>query len=510
LAYNGSVPRKYLKMVRLLFLALALSLASGADLKSKIDELVSKTPALGNAFAGLQVVSLPSGRVLYERNQDRLFTPASNMKLFTTALALVRLGPQYRFKTQVGSDAPADTPIDADGTLAGDLVFAGGGDPTLSGREYPYQYHPGSQAGANYSFRAVEELADQLVARGLKRIDGDIVGDDRRYVWEPHGEGWSSGDALWEYGAPVSALILNDNSFAVTIRPAAHAGDLAHIMLSPSLEYFSIDNRVRTEAGGARKLAFDRSSSGRQLHIVGVIPAGDAGITELLAVDDPAVYVGEVLRDALLRRGIAVQGSDVARHRFSDDAPDSPEATTLHFVLAEKTSPPLSEILRVVDKVSQNLHAEVMLREVGLVTGHSGSREGGLAEMQDFLTTAGISKDAYRFMDGSGLSRGTLVSPAAITKLLGYMYKSSNRDLWMSLLPIAGVDGTLATRFQDHPEAQAIRAKTGSLSHVRAMSGYADTTRYGPVAFSFVVNNFDAPTVEISRLLDQIGMALLE
>ena len=277
------------------------------------------------------------------------------------------------------------------------MVFAGGGDPSLSGREYPYQYHPGSQAGTNYSFRAVEELADQLVARGLKRIDGDIVGDDRRYVWEPHGEGWSSGDALWEYGAAVSALILNDNSFAVTIRPSVHTGDLAHIMLSPSLEYFSIDNRVRTEAGGARKLAFGRSANGRQLHIVGVIPAGDAGMTELLAVDDPAVYAAEVLRDTLLRRGIAVQGRAVARHRFSDDATDSPEATALSFVLAEKTSPPLSEILRVVDKVSQNLHAEVMLREVGLVTGHSGSREGGLAEMQEFLTSAGISKDAYRF-----------------------------------------------------------------------------------------------------------------
>src|SRR5260370_6121685 len=122
-------------MSRLLFLSLALSIASGADLKSKIDELVSKTPALGNAFIGLQVVSLPSGRVLYERNPDRLFVPASNMKLFTTALALERLGPQYRFKTQIGSD----TPIDADGTLVGDLVLVGGGDPTLSGREAPHQ-----------------------------------------------------------------------------------------------------------------------------------------------------------------------------------------------------------------------------------------------------------------------------------------------------------------------------------------------------------------------------------
>src|SRR5580704_17858813 len=219
-------------MSRFVFVALALSIAWGADLKSKIDELVSKSRAVTNAFVGLQVVSLPSGRVLYERNADRLFTPASNMKLFTTALALMKLGAQYRFKSQIGSDAP----IDADGTLAGDLVFLGGGDPTLSGREYPYQYHPGSQAGANYSFRAVKEMASQLVVRGLKRITGDIVGDDRRYVWEPHGEGWSTGDALWEYGAPVSALIVNDNSFAVTIRPAAHAGDLAHMTLSPNFE----------------------------------------------------------------------------------------------------------------------------------------------------------------------------------------------------------------------------------------------------------------------------------
>ena len=130
--------------------------------------------------------------------------------------------------------------------------------------------------------------------------------------------------------------------------------------------------------------------------------------------------------------------------------------------------------------------------------------------MQEFLTGAGISKDAYRFSDGSGLSRATLVSPAAINKLLAYLYKPGNRELWMSLLPVAGVDGTLATRFQNHPEAQAIRAKTGSLSHVRAMSGYAETPRYGPVAFSFLVNNFDAPTVEVNRLLDQIGVALLE
>ena len=493
-----------------LFLSLSLSIACGADLQSRIDELLAKTPAVADAFVGLEVVSLTNGRVLYAHNPDRLFVPASNMKLFTTALALVRLGPQYRFKTQIG----ADSEIDGDGRLSGDLLFAGGGDPSLSGREYPYQYHPGPQAGTPYSFRAVEELADQLVARGLKRIDGDIVGDDRRYVWEPRVEGWSNGDAMWEYGAPVSALILDDNSFALTVRPGVHAGDLAQISLSPSFEYFSIDNRARTSSGGARKLEFDRSANGRQLHIAGVIPPGDGGTTELLALDDPAVYAAEVLRDALLRRGIAIRGNAVARHRFSDEAPESSGATSekarLAVVFAEKTSPPLPEILRVVDKVSQNLHAEVMLREVGLFSGRSGSREGGLAEMKEFLTGAGISKDAYRFTDGSGLSRGTLVSPAAITKLLEFMYKPAYRDLWIGLLPIGGVDGTLGERFEDHPEAQAIHAKTGSLSHVRAMSGYAITPRHGPVAFSFLVNNFDAPAAEIRRLLDQIGMVLLK
>lgn len=493
-------------MRRLLFLSLAVSIASAADLTSKIGELVSKAPALANAFAGLQVVSLTSGKVLYEHNQDRLFVPASNMKLFSTAMALVKLGPQYVFKTQIG----ADVPIDADGVLASDLVLVGGGDPTLSGREYPYQYHAGSQAGTSYSFRAVDELADQLVARGLKRVGGDIVGDDRRYVWEPRSDGWSTGDALWEYGAPVSALILNDNSFAVTIRPAAHAGDLAHVTLSPSFEYFSIDNRIRTEAGGVRKVGFDRSADGRQLHMAGMIPAGDPGMTELLAVDDPAVYAAEVLRDALLRRGIVVLGRAIARHRFTDDPAESAAPAIPAVILAERRSPPLAEILRVIDKVSQNLHAEVMLREAGLESGHSGSREGGLAAMQEFLASAGISKDAYRFTDGSGLSRGTLVTPAAIAKLLAYMYKSSNREVWMGLLPVAGVDGTLATRFQDHPEAQAIRAKTGSLSHVRAMSGYAESPRYGPLAFSLLVNNFTAPTKDISHLLDKIGLALLE
>jgi serine-type D-Ala-D-Ala carboxypeptidase/endopeptidase (penicillin-binding protein 4) len=476
----------------------------GAGLKSKIDQIIAESPALSHAFAGIEVLNLKDGKILYQLNADHLFVPASNMKLFTSALALERLGPDYLFHTRIA----ADRPLDADGTLAADLIFVGGGDPSLSGRAYPYQYRAGASPAADYSFRAVDDLADQLVSHGLKRVDGDIVGDDRRYVWEPHAGVWSAGDATWDYGAPVSALIVDDNSLAVTVRPGRRAGDPARVTVSPAFEYFSIDNRVRTVLRGESKVRFERPS-GRQLHVWGTLRAGGPGTTELLAVDDPALYAAAVLRDALERRGVAIRGRAVARHRFSDDGQTA--ATELPVVLAERTSPPLSELLEVLDKESQNLHAEVMLREVGFAKKQVGSREAGLAEMEAFLARdAGIPKSSFEFTDGSGLSRTTLVEPDAVVRLLAYMYKSSDRKLWLSLLPIAGADGTLARRFDDRPEARAIHAKTGTLTHVRAISGYVIAPDRDPLAFSLLVNNYDAPGPAITHVLDRIVLALLE
>jgi len=448
----------------------------------------------------MEVMSLSSGRVLYEHNQNQLFVPASNTKLFTTALALLRLGPQYRFTTLI----VADRAIDANGTLFGDLILVGGGDPTLSGREYPYRYRP--NAPPEYSFRAIEDFASQLTGRGLKRIDGDIVGDDRRYVWSPYPGGWSFGDVPWEYGAPVSALVLNDNSFALTLRPGNRVGEVARISLTPAFEYFRFDNRVRTIAAGDRKVEIERAPGARQLHLTGSIPVDDPGFTQLLAVDDPALYAASVLRDALIRRGVSIHGQPIARHRF---AGDGDETVKPRVTLAERSSPPLAEILQVVDKVSQNLHAEIMLREVAQSIRHPGSNEAGLTELRNFLNDVGVAKDDYRFVDGSGLSRNTLVTPSAIVKLLAYMYKSDLRELWTGLLPIAGVDGTLAKRFPDHPEARAIHAKTGTLSHVRANSGYLNAPSLGPLAFSVLINNYDAPTAEINKFLDAFELALL-
>jgi D-alanyl-D-alanine carboxypeptidase/D-alanyl-D-alanine-endopeptidase (penicillin-binding protein 4) len=482
--------------------ALAIPLSAGSDLPTKLDSIIATAPALSRAFVGAQVVRLSDGQVLYAHNSERLFVPASNMKLFTTALALSMLGTDYRLTTQIG----AQVPIDATGTLAGDLELVGGGDPSLSGREYPYHSH--SSPGAVYSFSAIEELADQLIARGLKRIDGNVAGDDSRYVWEPQPGGWSSDSATREYGAPVSALILDDNTFALTVRPAGRAGDLARITLAPPFENFAIDNRVVTVGRGERKIEFYRSASGRELHVWGRIPIADPGFAQALAIGDPALYAAEVLRDALLRRGVAIRGEAVARHRFPDESTVSgPKANV---VLAERRSPPLLDLLQVVDKVSQNLHAEILLREVAVASGHAGSVEAGLDAMDDFLAGIGVTKADHQLTDGSGLSRATLVTPAAVAKLLAYMNQSKYREAWFNLLPIGGEDGTLGRRFAEHPEARNIRAKTGTLDHVRALSGYADTPKYGRVAFSFLVNNFEGPGTGVTASLDQLALALLQ
>jgi len=486
----------------LLALALIAPLATAADLASRLDHIVDTSGALSHAFVGMRVVRLSDGHVLYARNSERLFVPASNMKLFTTALALSKLGAEYRLSTQIGASAP----MDAEGALPGDLELIGGGDPSLSGREYPYRSH--TAPAALYSFRAIDELADQLAAHGLKRIDGNIVGDDSRYVWEPQPGPWSSDSATREYGAPVSALIVNDNTFALTLRPAARVGDSARITLTPPFENFAIDNHVVTTERGERKIELYRSASGHELHLWGTIPKSDAGYMQELAIGDPALYAAEVLRDALLRRGISIRGDAVARHWFPDETTSGPPK--LEVVLAEHRSPPLFDLLQVVDKVSQNLHAEMFLREVAVASGRPGSREAGLAAMGEFLTGAGISRDEYQFTDGSGLSRATLVSPTAITQLLAYMNESPHSEEWRNLLPIGGEDGTLGSRFTGRPEARAIHAKTGTLDHVKAMSGYADTTANGRIAFSLLVNNFEEPAPGVTKTIDQLVLALIE
>jgi len=486
-----------------LFLAgnLAPNLA-GASLAESIDRLIASSPAARSAFWGIQIVDLGSGRTLDQQNPERFFIPASNAKLFTTALALTRLGPDFTFQTRV----LADQPPDAGGRIAGDVRLVGGGDPNLSARAIPYRKGPVT----GDPLAALKDLAGQVAARGVVRIDGDIVGDDTWYVWQPYGTGWAIEDALSDDGPPVSALTINDNTVTLSVRPGAAVGDMAALALNPPVEFFRLDNRVRTvAAGGERSLHFERAPGSRDALVWGAIPLRDQGQDLLLGIEDPALYAATALRQLLEERGIAVAGRAVARHRYPNAVAGAPAPDT-GVELARRISAPLLEDLRITDKVSQNLHAELALRAVARARRNAGSFEAGWEEMKAFLEEAGIHPEAYNLLDGSGLSRLNLVTPAAVVKLLRYMFASPARAGWISLLPVGGVDGTLSGRFAGNPDAGRIHAKTGTLAHVNALSGYVERRDGRWIAFSMLVNNYNGPAAEIRAVMDRICTLIME
>ncbi|HLK48553.1 MAG TPA: D-alanyl-D-alanine carboxypeptidase/D-alanyl-D-alanine-endopeptidase [Bryobacteraceae bacterium] len=470
-----------------------------ASLDQQITELIDTTPAARGAFLGIDIVDLSSGQTLYSRNADKLFVPASNAKLFTIALALSRLGPDHRFETRVLASAQPGS----DGVIRGGLRLIGGGDPNLSGRGIPYS----AGAATVDPLTAIEGLADQIVQHGVHRVEGGIIGDDTWYVWEPYPAGWAVDDAQYDYGAPVSALSINDNALTLTIRPGARVGDPAALSLSPALEYYEIDNRVRTVAGGGEpQIASEREPGGRQVRLWGTLPLRAAAESLSLAIDDPAEYAARALRQALGERGVSVDGGVSARHRPAGQAWTAPAGVEL----AWQGSAPLLEDLRITAKVSQNLHAELALRAVARKRDVNGSREAGLDEMKTFLTEIGIDPNSHEFHDGSGLARLDLVSPAAMLQLLRAMYTSPLRDDWMNLLPVGGQDGTLKARFADVPALGRIRAKTGTLTHVSALSGYAQRKDGGWVAFSILVNNHNARAGDVRALIDRICTFIME
>jgi serine-type D-Ala-D-Ala carboxypeptidase/endopeptidase (penicillin-binding protein 4) len=336
-------------------------------------------------------------------------------------------------------------------------------------------------------------------------------------VWEPFGAGWGIDDPLFEYGAPISALTLNDNAFTLHIRSGTSEGDLAALELNPPVEYYTIDNRIRTTAGGERRIHYSRAPGGMTLELWGNIPLqgspshgipSQRGEDLNLGIDDPARYAAIAFRQLLQARGIVVLGNVVSRHLFPYEeadlkrgAPVEPETGT---VLAKRVSAPLIEDLRVTAKVSQNLHAELDLRAVGKARRNIGSVEAGLEELKAFLTEIGVPANGYNINDGSGLARLNLVSPATVVQLLRYMYASPARENFLSILPIGGQDGTLNSRFSNPALAGRIHAKTGSLSHVSALSGYAQRRRGDWIAFSILVNNYNGPTGEVRAVMDKI------
>ena len=471
-----------------LFLLLAV-LCPAESLENRLDRLIEEGP--GKYFVGVEVYSLESKKILFKYNDEYLFMPASNMKVLTTALALLRLGPDYRFTTRLLREP------------SGDLVLVGSGDPSFSGRVYPYA----KDGGSGPPLKALEALADRAVAAGLTHVDGDVVGDDRLYPYAPYPPSWTEDDKIREYGAPVSALTLNDNTITINVQPGAEAGDPAQISLSPAIEYYAIDNRIVTiQNKGEARIRMSRVQNSRQLLLWGSIPTGHFAFGESLAVDDPALFAAQALYDALARRGVTITGKAVARHRAVNDDYDQAPAIEL----ASRVSPPLVQLLQVTDKTSQNLHAELMLREVGRVARFMGTREAGLEEMTALFKEAGASAGDARLEDGSGLARNVMVAPRLMTRILAYLYASKYREAFISLFPIGGEDGTLKNRMKDNPAADEVHAKTGTLSRAIALSGYVENKTRGWLAFSIIVNSFTAPPGDVRKWIDKIALELTE
>ena len=425
----------------------AAATGAAADLQHAIDALLEASP-VARASVGIQVVDLKTGSALYSRNADRLYLPASNMKLFTAALALERLGPDYRMTTRLVR-APS-----------GDLILVGGGDPSLSGRAYPYQ----KDAPPANPLRAIEDLADQAVAAGILRVDGDIVGDDQLYPWAPYPPSWTEDDMIGEDGAPVSALTVNDNAIALSIHPAARAGELA------AISFRTRDRVLRRRQSGAHRGRREGSPHPADAH-AGIAADSGVGQHSVGRSNGPRNRGGGrsgVVRGVrLVRRSGCAAAWRSAGVRWPGIGALSQDPWPVEGdVIATRTSPPMVEMLQVIEKVSQNLHAELMLREVARVTRGAGTRESGLQELAAWLASIGIRSEEWRAEDGSGLSRNDQVSPRAVTRLLSYMAASKNGAAWLSLLPVGGEDGTLAHRLccvNDTSAARQVRAKTGTL-----------------------------------------------
>jgi D-alanyl-D-alanine carboxypeptidase/D-alanyl-D-alanine-endopeptidase (penicillin-binding protein 4) len=436
---------------------------------------------LGHALVGVDVRSLATGEMLYTRNARRFVMPASNMKIVTMAASAERLGWDYRFETALVSDAPIE-----DGILRGDLIVVGSGDPSINSRD-------------DRVTAVFDEWAAQLKAAGIRAVDGRLIGDDDAFEDEGLGPGWSWDYLAYGYAAPVSALQISEDLVQVTVKPGAAPGTPAMVEIAPPESGLALVNRVVTgEKDTPVSIDLYRLPSRTELEVGGTIPAGAQAVTRTAAVDNPTVFFTQALRAALVARGVDVRGEAVD----VDDLGEARPTAAGRRALARTQSPPLAVIGTTLMKVSQNLYAETLLKTLGRGD-RPGSTDRGRAVVREVLEAWGVRPDGYLQSDGSGLSRYNYVTADALVTILTRMHADPrHRDAFTATLPVAGRDGTLASRLKGTRAEGNARAKTGSIANVRALSGYVATRDGEPLVFSIVVNHFNLPASVVDYAVD--------
>src|SRR6267143_2078668 len=467
-----------------------------ARFAARAESFLETTPASKGEW-GLLIADAESGETLYERNADKYFVPASNMKLFTTALAMAKLGPDYRFHTTLETQGT----ISSAGALNGDVMLVGRGDPNLSNRKFPYELKEEFDGPQE---RALAELADALVAKGVKEISGDVIGDDSYFPRERYPHGWEIDDMVWEYGAAISAIVMDDNTVALMLTPGEQAGNPVQGTVTPATPDFTVENEEITSAADVKPdLTLTREPGANVVVVKGSLPAKSAPRKLVLAIEEPAQHAAATLKRLLEERGIKVDGVAKTRHAQEGTAGDPA-------VLAEHVSVPLGDAVKLINKISQNLHTEMLLRTVARQSGAWATPDELMKVPADFYAVAGIAPGEVIQADASGLSRHDLVTPRAIVTLLSFAQKQSWFGFYFASLPVAGVDGTLEDRMKNSLATGRIHAKTGSVEHVRTLSGFAETPGGRRVIFSFLSNNQGGKSHEAADALTGLCVAMLE
>jgi D-alanyl-D-alanine carboxypeptidase/D-alanyl-D-alanine-endopeptidase (penicillin-binding protein 4) len=450
-------------------------------IKTKIAQFL-KRPGVRSADWGIQVLDPATSEVLLEVNPDKTFLPASVLKVVTTSAALEKLGPEFKYRTGVYTDGV----IEPGGAISGNLILVGRGDPNLFDSPNELFDRP-----------ALRELAENLRNLGVRKIQGDVIGDDS-YFESGDERVWMAHDLRPVYGAPINALSISNNVLWIEARPTKRK-QLVSITAEPRTYYFRIRNLATTGGARSKQNINARLIPGtRTIVVSGVLPSTRT-YSHHIILERPSEVVATMLKAELQKLGIAVRG----RVRVTHNGDISNEERQNWNLLTEHQSRPLIRALEIINKLSQNLHAEMLLRTLGAELKGKGTNEAGLQVVKEFLVEAGIDSNRIQLNDGCGLSRENLITPRFQTSLLEFLSKRPYSDLFLNTLAVSGTDGTLRNRLSALQVRGSIHAKTGTLNGVTTLSGYMTTRAGRNLVFSIFANRVRAEA-RVKKTIDEI------